>query len=60
MLGFGNRELKRILGPKTEEVPGGWQKLHNCESPKILACPNRNEMDRACGTHAREEKYMTL
>jgi hypothetical protein len=24
-----NRVLKRIYGPKTEEVEGGWTKLHN-------------------------------
>jgi hypothetical protein len=28
---FGNRELRRIFGPKGEEVAGGWKKLHNEE-----------------------------
>jgi hypothetical protein len=28
---FENRVLRRILGPKTDEVTGGWRKLHNEE-----------------------------
>jgi hypothetical protein len=28
---FGNRVLRRIFGPKGEEVTGGWRKLHNKE-----------------------------
>jgi hypothetical protein len=26
---FENRVLRRIFGPKKDEVPGGWRKLHN-------------------------------
>jgi hypothetical protein len=26
-----NRELRRMFGPKEEEVTGGWRKLHNEE-----------------------------
>jgi hypothetical protein len=26
---FENRVLRRIFGPKTDEVMGGWRKLHN-------------------------------
>jgi hypothetical protein len=26
-----NRELRRIFGPKREEVAGGWRRLHNEE-----------------------------
>jgi hypothetical protein len=26
---FENRVLKRIFGPKKDEVMGGWKKLHN-------------------------------
>jgi hypothetical protein len=26
---FGNRMLRRILGPKSDEVTGGWRKLNN-------------------------------
>jgi hypothetical protein len=28
---FQNRVLRRILGPKRDEVTGGWIKLHNEE-----------------------------
>jgi len=28
---FENRELRRIFGPKTDEVTGEWRKLHNFE-----------------------------
>jgi hypothetical protein len=26
---FENRVLRRIFGPKREEVAGGWRRLHN-------------------------------
>jgi hypothetical protein len=26
---FENRVLRRIFGPKRDEVSGGWRKLHN-------------------------------
>jgi hypothetical protein len=29
--GFENRVLRRIFRPKTDEVTGGWRKLHNVE-----------------------------
>jgi hypothetical protein len=28
---FGNRVLRRIFGPKVDEVTGEWRKLHNEE-----------------------------
>jgi hypothetical protein len=28
---FENRVLRRIFGPKRDEEPGGWRKLHNEE-----------------------------
>jgi hypothetical protein len=28
---FENRELRRMLGPKRDEVTGGWRKLQNEE-----------------------------
>jgi hypothetical protein len=38
---FENRVLRRIFGPKTDEVTGGWKKLHEelhnlCSSPDII------------------------
>jgi hypothetical protein len=34
---FENRVLRRIFGPKRDEVIGGWRKLHNLYcSPNII------------------------
>jgi hypothetical protein len=34
---FENRVLRRIFGPKRDEVTGGWRKLHNLYvSPSII------------------------
>jgi hypothetical protein len=27
---FENRVFRRIFGPKSDKVTGGWRKLHNC------------------------------
>jgi hypothetical protein len=32
---FENRVLRRIFGPKRDEVIGGWRKLHNEELHKL-------------------------
>jgi len=37
---FENRVLKRILGPKREEIAEGWRKLHNEELHKLYASSN--------------------
>jgi hypothetical protein len=36
---FENRVLKRIFGPKREEVAGGWIGLHNEEPHNLYASP---------------------
>jgi hypothetical protein len=36
---FENR-VQRILGPKREEVEGGWRKLHNEELHTSYVSPN--------------------
>jgi hypothetical protein len=37
---FENRLLRRILGPKRDEVTGGWRKLHNEELHKLYSSPS--------------------
>jgi hypothetical protein len=38
---FENRVLRRIFGPKREEVTGGWRKLQNEESHNLYPSPHR-------------------
>jgi hypothetical protein len=37
---FQNRVLRRIFGPKREEVAGNWRRLHNEELHNLYASPN--------------------
>jgi hypothetical protein len=37
---FENRVLRRITGPKREEVAGVWRRLQNKERHKLYASPN--------------------
>jgi hypothetical protein len=37
---FQNRVLRRIFGPKREEVTGGWRRLRNEELHNLYASPN--------------------
>jgi hypothetical protein len=37
---FENRVLKRIFGPKRDEVTGGWRKLHNEELHNLYPSPS--------------------
>jgi hypothetical protein len=37
---FENRVLRRIFGPKREEVAGGWRWLHNEELHNLYTSPN--------------------
>jgi hypothetical protein len=59
---FENRVLRRIFGPKRDEVTGEWRKLHNEElhnlysSPDIIRQVKANEVGGACGTHWGGEK----
>jgi hypothetical protein len=37
---FENRVLRRIFGPKRDEVTGGWRKLHNEELNNFYSSPS--------------------
>jgi hypothetical protein len=37
---FENRVLRRILGPKTDEVTGEWRKLHDGELHNLYSSPD--------------------
>jgi hypothetical protein len=37
---FENRVLRRIFGPKRNDVTGEWRKLHNEELPNLYSTPN--------------------
>jgi hypothetical protein len=55
---FKNRVLRRIFGPKRDEVTGEWRKLHKKELRAVYSSPNiiqviqlRREMGRVCNTY---------
>jgi len=37
---FENMVKRRIIGPKREEVVGGWRRLHNRELHNLYSSPN--------------------
>ena len=37
---FQNRVLRRVLGPKRDEVTGEWRKLHNHKLSDLYSLPN--------------------
>jgi len=61
---FENRVLKKIFGPKRNEVTGEWRKLHNEELNNLYSLPNivraikieKNEMGRARNAYGGEER----
>jgi hypothetical protein len=54
---FENRVLRKIFGPKRDEVIGGWRKLNNEELHKLYGSQSKirmiesRRMGRACSTH---------
>ena len=58
---FENRMLRRIFGPKRDEVTGEWRKLHNEELNDLYCSPSivrdqKNEMGEACSVYGGEER----
>jgi hypothetical protein len=39
-LGFENKVLRRIFGPRRDEVTGDWRRLHNEEINVLYSSPN--------------------
>jgi hypothetical protein len=37
---FENRVLRRMFGPRRDEVTGDWRKLHNEELHNLYSSPN--------------------
>jgi hypothetical protein len=60
-----NRVLRRMFGPKRDEVTGEWRRLHNEE---LMICTlityysgdqiEKNEMSGACSTYGGEERCL--
>jgi hypothetical protein len=44
---FENRVLRRIFGPKGDEVKGNWRKLHNEELHNLYSSPNIIRMTKS-------------
>jgi hypothetical protein len=66
---FESRVLRKIFGPKRDEVSGEWRRLHNEELYGIYSSLNmylgdkirNNEMSGACSSiEDRKDEYMGL
>ena len=61
---FENTVLRRVFGPKRDEVTGEWRKLHNEELSDLYSfteyCAGgkieKNEMGGACGAYGGGER----
>jgi hypothetical protein len=65
LLVIENRVLRRIFGPKRDEVTVGWWKLHNEEMHDLQSSPNienyevkEDEVGGTCGTNGEEEEHV--
>jgi hypothetical protein len=61
---FENKALRRIFGPKRNDVTGGWRNLHNEEVHNLYSLPSVNDqvkedaVGRACKTNGIEKEHM--
>jgi hypothetical protein len=63
---FENRVLRRMFGPKRDEVTGEWRKLHNEELNDLYSSPNivrvlklkKMRFGRACSTYGGDYRLM--
>jgi hypothetical protein len=63
-----NRVLRRIFGPKRDEVKGEWRRLHKKELHALYSSPRysgdqmkKTEMGRECSTYGeRRGEYRVL
>jgi hypothetical protein len=46
---FENRVLRRIFGPRREEMTGGWRKLHNEKLHDLYSSPSIIRMIKSKG-----------
>jgi hypothetical protein len=60
---FENEVLRRIFGPKRDEVTGEWRRLHKKELYSVYSSPNiiriiepRRQMGRTCSTYEGKER----
>jgi hypothetical protein len=60
---FEYKVLRRIFGPKSDEIIAGWRKVHNEELRNLLLLAKyynnqltEDEMGRACDMHGKEEE----
>jgi hypothetical protein len=59
---FEDRALRKIFGPKREQVSGSWRRLHSEEFHKSVTGyyyndqVKKDEMGGACSTYGRDEK----
>ena len=65
---FENRVLRRVFGPKRDEVTGKWRKLHSEEIMDLYSLTNivrvvkseKNEVGGKCGAHGGRGVHMVL
>jgi len=61
---FENRVLRRIFGPKREEITREWRKLHNVNLNDLFSSPSivsgdqieKNEIGGTCSAYGGEER----